>query len=106
MKTRNVVDALSMSGLADTEIDTEIHSGSGNVYVDIGLPDADAMLAKSHLVAQLGRVIHERQWSREQAASVVGLSTSALSRVLRGQFRAYQVDDVASWLNKARDAAR
>lgn len=106
MKKRNIVDALSMPGLADIEIDTEIHSGSGNVYADIGLPDADVMQTKSHLVAQLGRIIHERQWSRERAADVLGLPASELARVQRGQFRAYQVDDVAGWLNKARGAVQ
>jgi len=86
--------------------DIEFYRSSGNVYADLDIPDAEGMLAKSRLVIQLNDTIKARQWSRKQTAAVVGLSTSALSRVLRGQFRAYQVDDVAGWLNKARDAAQ
>ncbi|GAA5235132.1 XRE family transcriptional regulator [Verticiella sediminum] len=84
----------------------EIHHSSGNVYADLDIPDAERMLAKSRLIMQLNDAIKARQWSRKKAAAVLGLSTSALSRVLRGQFRAYQVDDVAGWLNKARDAVK
>nr|WP_169050432.1 XRE family transcriptional regulator [Brenneria salicis]NMN90915.1 helix-turn-helix protein [Brenneria salicis ATCC 15712 = DSM 30166]RBP57625.1 helix-turn-helix protein [Brenneria salicis ATCC 15712 = DSM 30166]RLM28700.1 hypothetical protein BHG07_16905 [Brenneria salicis ATCC 15712 = DSM 30166] len=86
--------------------DIEFFRSSGNVYADLDIPDAEGMLAKSRLIMQLNDAIKARQWSRKQAAAVVGLSTSALSRVLRGQFRAYQVDDVAGWFNKARDAAK
>ncbi|MBS5160024.1 MAG: XRE family transcriptional regulator [Klebsiella variicola] len=86
--------------------DIEIHHGSGNVYADLEFPDAEAMQAKAQLVAQLGRVIQSLQWSPEQAAAMIGLPASELSRVLCGQFRAYQVDDVAGWLNKARSAAK
>ncbi|HBO1237259.1 TPA: XRE family transcriptional regulator [Pseudomonas aeruginosa] len=86
--------------------DIEIHHSSGNVYADLEFPDADAMLAKAQYVAQLDRIIRERQWSPEQAASVVGLPASELSQILRGQFRPYQVDHVTGWLNKARDAAQ
>ncbi|CAH2708517.1 Helix-turn-helix protein [Xanthomonas campestris pv. nigromaculans] len=86
--------------------DIEFFRSSGNVYADLDIPDAEGILAKSRLIMQLNDAIKARQWSRKQAAAVLGLSTSALSRVLRGQFRAYQVDDVAGWLNKARDAAK
>lgn len=86
--------------------DIEIHHGSRNVYADLEFPDAEGMLVRSRLVMQLNDAIKARQWSREQAAAVVGLSTSALARVLRGQFRAYQVDEVACWLNKARAAEK
>ncbi|HHJ1218830.1 TPA: helix-turn-helix domain-containing protein [Proteus mirabilis] len=82
-------------------MNVEIHHGSGNVYADLEFPDADAMLAKAQHVAQLGRIIRERQWSPEQAASVVGLPASELSQILRGQFRPYQVKDVARWLDLA-----
>lgn len=85
--------------------DIEIHHSSGNVYADLEFPDADAMLVKAQHVAQLGRIIRERQWSPEQAASVLGLPAAELAQVRRGHFRAYQVDDVAGWLNKAKDAA-
>ncbi len=85
--------------------DIKIHHGSTNIYADLEFPDAEAMQAKAQLVAQLGQVIQSRQWSQEQAAALIGLPAAELAQVTRGQFRAYQVDDVAGWLNKAKDAA-
>lgn len=86
--------------------DIEIHHSSGNVYADLEFPDAEEMLAKARLVSQLEQIIRDRQWSRKQAAAVVGLSAPALSQVRRGHFHTYRVDEVSCWLNKARDAAQ
>jgi predicted XRE-type DNA-binding protein len=106
VKKRNIVDALAMPGLADTELDIKIHHGSGNVYADLEFFDADAMLAKAQHVAELAQTIREQQWAPEQAAVIVGLQASELSQILRGHFRSYPVDEVEGWLNKARAAEK
>ena len=36
---------------------TAIHAGSGNVFADLGLPDADERLAKAELARQLRALI-------------------------------------------------
>ena len=38
-------------GKRKTADGTDIHEGSGNVYRDLGYPDADEMLVKAQLVA-------------------------------------------------------
>ncbi|MCE4282560.1 helix-turn-helix domain-containing protein [Xanthomonas hortorum pv. vitians] len=86
--------------------DIEIHHGSDNVYADLEFSDAEAMQAKAQLIAQLRRVIQSRQWSPEQAAAQIELPAAELAQVTRGHFRAYQVNDVAGWLNKARDTEK
>ncbi len=35
----------------------EVHTGSGNVYRDLGYPDADEMLVKAQLVAKISEII-------------------------------------------------
>ena len=35
---------------------TEVHGGSGNIYRDLGYPDADEMLVKAQLVAKISDV--------------------------------------------------
>lgn len=65
----------------------EIHEGSGNVYADIGLPDADEMLVKAQLVTKIREIIKARGWTQQQAADVLGLTQPKLSKMLRGQFR-------------------
>lgn len=72
--------------------DIEISKGSGNVFADLGLPDADDMLLKSTIVLELRRLIEARRLSQTAAAEVIGMGQANLSRLLRGQFRGYSVD--------------
>ena len=65
----------------------EVEEGSGNVYADLGMPDADEMIIKAQLAAKIGEIIKSRKWSQQQAADVLGLTQPKLSKMLRGQFR-------------------
>ena len=70
------------------EIDgIEIEESSGNVYADMGLPDAGEMLVKCQLSMKIEEIIKSRRWTQQQAAEVLGMSQPRLSRMLRGQFR-------------------
>ena len=40
--------------------DTRVERGSGNVFADLGLPDADAHLVKAELVSRIDDIVRER----------------------------------------------
>ena len=65
----------------------EIERSSGNVYADLNVPEADAMLLKAQLVTKIGEIIQAHGWSQQQAAAVLGLTQPKLSNLLRGRFR-------------------
>ena len=65
----------------------EIEEGSGNVYADLGMPDAEEMLAKCRLCMKIEEIIKARGWTQQQAAAVLGVPQPRLSKMLRGQFR-------------------
>ena len=58
----------------------------GNVYADLGVKNADAMLVKAELVMTISRIIRERDLTQSTAAELVGLTQPKLSNILRGQF--------------------
>ncbi|MFZ3354204.1 MAG: helix-turn-helix transcriptional regulator [Xanthobacteraceae bacterium] len=64
-----------------------VHVGSGNVFADLGLPDAEDMLLKSTIVIELRRLIAQRKLTQTAAAKLIGIGQADLSRILRGQFR-------------------
>ena len=75
------------------EIDNvKIESGSGNVFADLGLPDADAHLLKAELVTRIDKIIRERGLKQVEAAKLLGLSQPDVSRLLRGSFREYSME--------------
>lgn len=65
----------------------EIEEGSGNVYADLGVPNADEMRVKAQLAGKIGEIIKARRWTQQRAAEVLGISQPKLSQLLRGQFR-------------------
>jgi len=64
----------------------KVEPSSGNVYADLGVKDAYAMLVKAELAAAIGRIIAERGLKQESAAQLVGLTQPKLSNLLRGDF--------------------
>jgi predicted XRE-type DNA-binding protein len=69
-----------------------IDMGSTNVYADLDYPDAAAMQRKSELVQRLVHTIEALDLTQEAAAARVGVESSELARVVRGQFR--EVDEL------------
>ena len=65
----------------------EIHEGRGNVYRDLGYPDAGKMLVKAQLVAKISEIIRSQALTQVEAARILGVTQPKLSGLLRGQFR-------------------
>jgi len=47
--------------------------GSGNIFADLGLPDAEELLLKSQIVVQLHRLIKARKLTQIAAAKRIGI---------------------------------
>ncbi len=61
--------------------------GSTNVYADLDYADAQSMLLKAGLAAEISRILRDRNLNQLRAASVLGISQPKLSNILRGRFR-------------------
>ena len=67
--------------------DITIEEGSKNVYADLGYIDAAEMQRKSQLAGEIARAIKARRLTQEDAATLLGIDQSKVSRITRGQFR-------------------
>ncbi len=70
----------------------KIERGGGNVFADLGLPDADAHLLKAELVARIDKIIRQRGLKQVDAAKLLGLSQPDVSRLLRGSFEEFSME--------------
>ena len=70
----------------------KIEHGSGNVFADLGRPDAEAHLLKAELVIRIDKIIRQRGLKQVEAAKLLGLSQPDVSRLLRGSFREYSIE--------------
>lgn len=64
-----------------------IEEGSTNVYADLGYANAAEMQRKSQLAGEIARAIKARRLTQEDAAKLLGIDQSKISRITRGQFR-------------------
>jgi predicted XRE-type DNA-binding protein len=69
-----------------------VNNSSGNVFADLGVPDADTHLLKAELVSRIDQILRQRRLTQSQAAELLGISQPDVSRLLRGQFRDYSVE--------------
>ena len=67
-----------------TEVTVE--EGSTNVYADLGYVQAAEMQRKSQLAAEISRAIRARRLTQGEAAALLGIDQSKVSRITRGQF--------------------
>jgi predicted XRE-type DNA-binding protein len=74
--------------------------GSGNVFADLGLPDADERMLKAQLAVQIRRFIEEKGWTQVEAAEAVGLDQPKVSHLLRGRLAGFSVDRLLGILNR------
>jgi len=77
----------------------EIEKSSGNVYADLGLPDAEEMLVKARLAAKIGEIIKHRHLTQQQASEILGMPQSKISNMLRGNFRGISEAKMLECLN-------
>lgn len=61
--------------------------GINNVYADLGCRAPESMLVKAHLVSRIAELLSKRGMTPVQAATMLGIPRSKLSKMLRGQFR-------------------
>jgi len=71
---------------------------TGNVFEDLGLPDAAEHLVKAGLVVRLGEIIRQRKLTQAAAAELMGIDQPKVSAMLSGQFRGYSVERLMRFL--------
>jgi predicted XRE-type DNA-binding protein len=80
---------------------SRVTRGGGNVFEDIGVPDAEDHMAKAELVSELKHIIDREGWTQAQAAKIMGMAQPDVSRLLRGQFSNYSIDRIMRFLRSA-----
>ena len=64
----------------------EVETGSGNVFADLGLPDAEKLKIKSGLVIEITCVVRKLGLTQEEAGRRMGIPQPKVSALLRGDF--------------------
>lgn len=85
-----------------TRLKREIHvtESSGNVFADLGLPDADELLLKAYLVSGIETLMKKLSLNQTAVAKRLDLPQQGLSRILKGHFELVPVARLLEFLAK------
>ncbi len=72
--------------------------GSGNIFADLGLPNAEDHQLKAALLVQLKHLIAKRELTQTAAAELIDMKQPDLSKLLRGDFRLVSVEKLMRML--------
>lgn len=64
----------------------EVTSSSGNVFADLGLPDADKLKVKSGLMIEIIKAMRALGLNQQEAAKRMGIPQPKVSGMMRGDF--------------------
>ncbi len=78
----------------------ELVRGSGNVFRDLGHPDADVEQAKAVLAAAIIGVLDDRGLSTRGAEALTGVDHSEFARIRRVKLDRFTIDRLMTILNR------
>lgn len=64
----------------------EVQHSSGNVYADLGLPDAEKLKIKTGLVIEIRKAMRRLGLTQQEAAKRMGITQPKVSGMMRGDF--------------------
>jgi predicted XRE-type DNA-binding protein len=79
-------------------IDYEV--SSGNVFRDLGLPDADELDIKANLAIKISQIIARRGLSQIKAAAVLGIDQPKVSAIVRGRLEKFSIERLCELLTR------
>jgi predicted XRE-type DNA-binding protein len=64
----------------------------GNVFAQLGLPDADDRLRKARVMAVINDIVRRRGLTQEAAAEIAGIDQADISRISHGRASRFSLD--------------
>jgi len=78
--------------------ETDVTYGVTDVFHDLGLPDADELLAKSKLAIAIHNTIEARGLTQSQAAALMGTDQGKVSKIIRGRLSEFSTERLLNYL--------
>ena len=70
----------------------KIEKSSGNIFADLGLPNAEELLLKAQIVSEIADAMKSRKLTQSKVAALTGTAQPDLSNLMRGRFKGFSVE--------------
>ncbi len=78
----------------------KFEEGSGNVFADLGLKDADQLLVRSQIGYHVCKIIEGRKLKQREIAGVLGIAQPDVSHLMNGHFSRFTTDKLLDFLKR------
>jgi predicted XRE-type DNA-binding protein len=78
----------------------EVEAGSGNVFADLGYPDAKERSLKVELAMEVNRLLGERGLAQDRAAKLLGIRQPHVSDLVRYRLNRFSVERLMDFLTR------
>jgi predicted XRE-type DNA-binding protein len=81
-----------------TEIEYE--EGSGNVFADLGLADADELFARAQIGFYVFKILKDKELKQRDIAALLGIAQPDVSHLMNGHFSRFTTDKLLDFLKR------
>jgi predicted XRE-type DNA-binding protein len=82
------------------QADTEFEEGSGNVFADLGLEDANELYARAQLGFHVHKLLSARKLKQREIASLLDIKQPEVSHLMNGHFSRFTTDKLLEFLKR------
>lgn len=78
----------------------KFEEGSGNVFADLGLKDADQLLVRSQIGLHVFKILEDKRLKQREIAGVLGIAQPDVSHLMNGHFSRFTTDKLLDFLKR------
>ena len=79
---------------------SEVEEGSGNVFADLGLDDAEGRLARAKIGFHVFKILEDRGLKQREIAALLGIKQPEVSHLMNGHFSRFTTDKLLDFLKR------
>lgn len=84
----------------DDQAEIECEEGSGNVFADLGLDDADELFARAKLGFHVYKLLTARKLKQREIGALLGIKQPEVSHLMNGHFNRFTTDKLLDFLKR------
>jgi predicted XRE-type DNA-binding protein len=78
----------------------KFEEGSGNVFEDLGLMEAEQLLARAQIGYHVFKIIEGKKLKQREIADVLGIAQPDVSHLMNGHFSRFTTDKLLDFLKR------
>jgi len=80
--------------------DIVFEEGSGNVFADLELEDADELFMRSQIGFYVFKILEDRNLKQREIAALLGIAQPDVSHLMNGHFNRFTTDKLLTFLKR------